>query len=185
MENLPTSKSIFVGNIPYNYDIQSLQETLSMVGPINNFRIVNDDVTGKSKGYGFCEYKNPEIAASALRNLKTIDYNGRQLRVNTAENDKTGLFITEEMVKASKDITYIKESDINEMKFSDLLKNLTDEQKLLMFHTFKNMNDAHGNEFKNLLMNQSEEFLNAILDVQLEFLNKYSAVQKNPTNKIV
>jgi len=184
MENFPSSKSIFVGNIPYNYDVQSLQETLSMVGPINNFRIVNDDSTGKSKGYGFCEYKNSEIASSALRNLKTIDYNGRQLRVNTAENDKSGLYITEDMVKASRDLSYIKGSD-NSMEFSDLLKNLTDEQKLLMFHTFKNMNDTQGAEFRNLLMNQSEEFLNAILEAQLSYLNKFSGGQKHSSNKIV
>jgi cleavage stimulation factor subunit 2 len=104
------SRCIFVGNIPYDYDDQSLIETLSMVGPINNFRIVFDELTGKSKGYGFCEYRDAETAASALRNLKSIDYNGRQLRINVAENDKTGINLTEDMIRAGKDISYIKET---------------------------------------------------------------------------
>ena len=61
---------------------------------INNFRhfvtsrLVIDRETGKPKGYGFCEYKDEETALSARRNLHGYDINGRQLRVDFAENDK-------------------------------------------------------------------------------------------------
>jgi RNA recognition motif-containing protein len=173
------SRCIFVGNIPYDYDNESLMETLSMVGPINNFRIVYDDFTGKPKGYGFCEYADHETAASALRNLKTIDYKGRQLRINTAENDKTGIFITGDMVRASKDISYIKENESYESKFSDVLKGLTDEQKLLMLCSLKSLNDKNSYNFKKLLMSQSEEFLNSLYETQLEFMNKLSKGQNS------
>ena len=180
------SRCIFVGNIPYDYDDQSLIETLSMVGPINNFRIVFDEQTGKSKGYGFCEYRDPETAASALRNLKSIDYNGRQLRINVAENDKTGVNLTEDMIRAGKDISYIKETkSASENKFSDLIRSLTDEQKLLLFHSIKSLNDKDNINTKNLLMNQSEEFLVAIREAQAEFINKFSLKQKAQINKIV
>jgi RNA recognition motif-containing protein len=180
------SRCIFVGNIPYDYDDQSLIETLSMVGPINNFRIVFDELTGKSKGYGFCEYRDAETAASALRNLKSIDYNGRQLRINVAENDKTGINLTEDMIRAGKDISYIKETKAtSENKFSDLLKNLTDEQKLLLFHGIKTLSDKDSSSIKNLLMNQSEEFLVAVKDAQAEYINKFNLKQKAQINKIV
>lgn len=183
--NANASRCIFVGNIPYDYDDQSLIETLSMVGPINNFRIVFDEVTGKSKGYGFCEYRDPETAASALRNLKSIDYNGRQLRINVAENDKTGINLTEDMIRASKDISYIKENKGSENKFIDVLKNLTDEQKLLLFHLIKSLNEKNQTGFKNLILNQSEEFLNAVKEVQTDFINKFNMKQKANINKIV
>lgn len=50
--------------------------------------MVTDRETGKPKGYGFCEYKDEETAKSARRNLKNHEINGRQLRVDFAENDK-------------------------------------------------------------------------------------------------
>lgn len=52
------------------------------------FRLVTDRETGKPKGYGFCEYKDEETALSARRNLQSYEINGRQLRVDFAENDK-------------------------------------------------------------------------------------------------
>lgn len=54
----------------------------------NFFRLVIDRETGKPKGYGFCEYKDEETALSARRNLQGYEINGRQLRVDFAENDK-------------------------------------------------------------------------------------------------
>ena len=53
-----------------------------------HFRLVIDRETGKPKGYGFCEYKDEETALSARRNLQGYAINGRQLRVDFAENDK-------------------------------------------------------------------------------------------------
>ncbi|MCI11219.1 cleavage stimulation factor subunit 2-like, partial [Trifolium medium] len=50
--------------------------------------LVIDRETGKPKGYGFCEYKDEETALSARRNLQGYEINGRQLRVDFAENDK-------------------------------------------------------------------------------------------------
>jgi len=51
-------------------------------------RLVIDKETGKPKGYGFCEYKDEETSLSARRNLQGYEINGRQLRVDFAENDK-------------------------------------------------------------------------------------------------
>lgn len=52
--------------------------------------LVLDRETGKPKGYGFCEFRDEETALSARRNLQGYEINGRQLRVDFAENEKGG-----------------------------------------------------------------------------------------------
>ncbi|KAJ9560606.1 hypothetical protein OSB04_005766 [Centaurea solstitialis] len=81
-------RCVFVGNIPYDATEEQLVQICEEVGPVVSFRLVIDRETGKPKGYGFCEYKDEETALSARRNLHGYDINGRQLRVDFAENDK-------------------------------------------------------------------------------------------------
>lgn len=40
------------------------------------YRLVLDRETGKSKGYGFCEFADAETASSAVRNLNNYDIGG-------------------------------------------------------------------------------------------------------------
>nr|CAD1842013.1 unnamed protein product [Ananas comosus var. bracteatus] len=81
-------RCVFVGNIPYDATEEQLIQICEEVGPVVSFRLVVDRETGKPKGYGFCEYKDEETALSARRNLQGYEINGRQLRVDFAENDK-------------------------------------------------------------------------------------------------
>ncbi|KAF2297501.1 hypothetical protein GH714_024491 [Hevea brasiliensis] len=81
-------RSTRVGNIPYDATEEQLMDICREVGPVVSFRLVIDRETGKPKGYGFCEYKDEETALSARRNLQGYQINGRQLRVDFAENDK-------------------------------------------------------------------------------------------------
>eukprot|EP00268_Persea_americana_P051568 TRINITY_DN5710_c0_g1_i1.p1 TRINITY_DN5710_c0_g1~~TRINITY_DN5710_c0_g1_i1.p1 ORF type:complete len:550 (-),score=141.94 TRINITY_DN5710_c0_g1_i1:414-2063(-) len=81
-------RCVFVGNIPYDATEEQLIQICEEVGPVVSFRLVLDRETGKPKGYGFCEYKDEETALSARRNLQGYEINGRQLRVDFAENDK-------------------------------------------------------------------------------------------------
>ncbi|KAK2457834.1 glycine-rich RNA-binding protein [Trifolium repens] len=78
-------RCVFVGNIPYDATEEQLIEICQDVGPVVS---LIDRETGKPKGYGFCEYKDEETALSARRNLQGYEINGRQLRVDFAENDK-------------------------------------------------------------------------------------------------
>ena len=58
-----------------------------------SFRLVYDRESGKPKGYGFCEYEDQETALSAMRNLNGFEFNGRQLRVDSAAADKGSLTV--------------------------------------------------------------------------------------------
>jgi RNA recognition motif-containing protein len=82
------NRSVFVGNIPYDATEEKLQEIFSQVGPVVSLRLVYDRDSGKPKGYGFCEYDDPDTAASAIRNLNGFEMNGRSLRVDGAATER-------------------------------------------------------------------------------------------------
>jgi len=84
-------KCVFVGNIPYDATEQQLIDIFQEVGPVVSFRLVIDRETGKTKGFGFCEYRDAETALSAMRNLNGYEMNGRALRVDYAENEKASI----------------------------------------------------------------------------------------------
>uniref|UniRef100_A0A0M3IDL6 RRM domain-containing protein n=1 Tax=Ascaris lumbricoides TaxID=6252 RepID=A0A0M3IDL6_ASCLU len=79
-----SARSVFVGNISYEVGEEQLKQVFSQVGPVVHLRLVHDRETGKPKGYGFCEYNDPQTAESAIRNLNGYELNGRQLRVDSA-----------------------------------------------------------------------------------------------------
>lgn len=76
-----------MGNIPYDFSEEQLKNVFSEVGNVVQIRLVNDRDSGKFKGYGFCEYEDPETAASAVRNLNEVEVGGRALRLDFAEVD--------------------------------------------------------------------------------------------------
>lgn len=49
-------------------------------------RMIQDPVTGKPRGFGFCEFEDAETAMSACRNLAGRELNGRPLRIDSAMN---------------------------------------------------------------------------------------------------
>ena len=175
--------SVFVGNISYSYTKEDLQKTLSLVGPVKSFEIKQDGNTN-SKGFGFCDYDNTEIAASALRNLNKIVYKDRQLRIGVPENNKADVLSEEENL-IKKDITYIKESNItnnenqknnsinNKNNFQNILLGLSDEQKFLLLYSMKTLHNKEGDNFQKLLSKQNEETLNAILSLQNDIIKRY------------
>nr|CAG8588957.1 12780_t:CDS:10 [Entrophospora candida] len=82
-----TTKNIILGNIPYDLTEEQITEVFKEVGPIVSFRLVFDKENGRPRGYGFCEYYDPETAESAVRNLNNVEIGGRQLKVDYADND--------------------------------------------------------------------------------------------------
>lgn len=159
------STKIFIGNIPYDYQESELVETLEIAGPLKgSIDIKKDDKTGKPKGFGFCEYKDQESRISALKNLKSIEYNGRQLEVNT-ENNQKHTIISEENLRFYRDFSFIKNSIRS-------ISELSDEQKNFLFLISKLLNDKYPEQFEELLFNQNEEFLSDFLNFQEEFSNK-------------
>lgn len=83
-------RTVFIGNISFDATEEDLRNLFGSVGPVVNLRLVTDRETGKRKGFGFVEYSHEETAFSAVRNLNELNFHGRALRVNLAEQDSKG-----------------------------------------------------------------------------------------------
>jgi cleavage stimulation factor subunit 2 len=59
--------SVFVGNIEFNIPEEELVNLFSNVGRVLKFRLITEKDTGKSKGFGFLDFADPDSAASAIR----------------------------------------------------------------------------------------------------------------------
>mmetsp|Transcript_2167 Transcript_2167/g.5011 ORF Transcript_2167/g.5011 Transcript_2167/m.5011 type:complete len:355 (-) Transcript_2167:59-1123(-) len=78
--------TVFVGNIPYDAQEEELKNIFSRVGAVESFRLVFDKDTKQPKGYGFCDYCDADTALSAIRNLNEVEFSGRRLRIDLADN---------------------------------------------------------------------------------------------------
>ncbi len=76
------SKRIYVGNLPFSTNDQSLKELFSEYGPVEGSTVITDRESGRSRGFGFVEMSDGgDEAISALNGL-SVD--GRNLTVNEA-----------------------------------------------------------------------------------------------------
>ncbi len=75
---------LFVGNLSWSTDEESLKEHFSKIGPVVSVRIVSDPYTGKSKGFGFVEMESADHAQLAIKELNEQPLEDRNLRINLA-----------------------------------------------------------------------------------------------------
>eukprot|EP00929_Paragymnodinium_shiwhaense_P114475 TRINITY_DN82883_c0_g1_i1.p1 TRINITY_DN82883_c0_g1~~TRINITY_DN82883_c0_g1_i1.p1 ORF type:complete len:322 (-),score=76.81 TRINITY_DN82883_c0_g1_i1:247-1212(-) len=78
-------KTLFVGNIPYDATEEELKKTFSVVGPVQNFRLVFDKETQQPKGFGFVDFIDADTAVKCIKQHSDIEYDGRRLRVDLAD----------------------------------------------------------------------------------------------------
>jgi len=76
--------SLFVGNIAWRVTEQELGDAFANYGPVTSVKIIQDRDTGRSKGFGFVEFSDPNCLQSAIQAMDGQDIGGRPLRVNLA-----------------------------------------------------------------------------------------------------
>ena len=76
--------NIFVGNLPYNFTSDDLNQLFSPFGGISSAQVISDRDTGRSRGFGFVEMDNDDEARKAIEELDGSDADGRRLTVNEA-----------------------------------------------------------------------------------------------------
>jgi len=80
---------LYIGNMSWDTTEDTLMALLSEGGrTVKELHIVTDRDTGRPRGFAFAEFGSQADAQSAIADLNGKDLDGRQLRVNEAEERK-------------------------------------------------------------------------------------------------
>ena len=77
-------KKLYVGNLSYSVNDDSLQQYFSEFGSITSVKVMMDRDSGRSKGFGFVEMSNDAEAQAAIAGLNGKVIDGRGMVVNEA-----------------------------------------------------------------------------------------------------
>jgi RNA recognition motif-containing protein len=78
-------KKLYVGNMSYDVDNAELEQLFTGYGSVVSAQVIQDRMTGRSKGFGFVEMSSDEEASAAIEALNGKEHNGRALTVNEAK----------------------------------------------------------------------------------------------------
>lgn len=80
-----SKKKIFVGNLSWKVTEEILKPLFEAYGAVVSIKIIVDQYTGKSKGFGFVEMETDEGADRAIEELNDKPLLDRNLRVSLAQ----------------------------------------------------------------------------------------------------
>ncbi len=78
-------RKLYVGNLPYSADQDSLQEAFGACGTVDSVNVITDRDTGQSKGFAFVEMSSDGEAQKAIQELNGTNLGGRDIKVNEAK----------------------------------------------------------------------------------------------------
>ena len=76
---------LYVGNISFNTTQASLETAFAAVGEVREVAIPTDRETGQPRGFAFVTMGNAQAANAAIAQLNGLTLDGRQIRVNEAQ----------------------------------------------------------------------------------------------------
>ncbi|CAC5415571.1 NOP4 [Mytilus coruscus] len=80
------SKTLFIRNLPFSTNNESLEKTFSDIGPLKQCFVVKNKGDEKCKGYGYVTFSLIEDAEKAKNQIKSVDK--RKIYVNYANKKK-------------------------------------------------------------------------------------------------
>ena len=76
---------IYVGNLSFNTAEAELEQLFSTLGTVDSVRLIRDQTTGRSRGFGFVEMTDDGQGKAACEALDQREFEGRRLTVNEAK----------------------------------------------------------------------------------------------------
>lgn len=76
------SINIYVGNLSFDTNEAELEGLFAQYGEVQTAKVVVDQFTNRSRGFGFIEMANREEGLKAIQELDTKELGGRSLKVN-------------------------------------------------------------------------------------------------------
>mgnify|MGYP003593558120 CR=1 FL=1 len=80
--------NIYVSQLSYSTTEESLQSLFEKYGEVSSAKIINDRMTGSSRGFGFVEMANDEEGQKAIDELNETDFEGKTINVCVARPKK-------------------------------------------------------------------------------------------------
>lgn len=84
MDTGVNNKKLYVGNLSWGINDDSLRAAFAEFGEVTSAQVAMDRMTGRSRGFAFVEFATEEAAAAAVAGLDGRELDGRELRVNIA-----------------------------------------------------------------------------------------------------
>jgi cold-inducible RNA-binding protein len=75
---------LFVGNLSFDTTEAELEELFAPFGTVADAKVITDQNTGRSRGFGFVTLKNTAEGQAAIKALSGKNVGGRNLTVNEA-----------------------------------------------------------------------------------------------------
>jgi RNA recognition motif-containing protein len=82
--------NIYIGNLSYEVTEEDLKKAFEVFGAVDTVKVIKDNYTGRSKGFGFVEMPDKAEAQSAIEGLNGKDLKGRSINVSEARPRSKG-----------------------------------------------------------------------------------------------
>lgn len=76
--------NIYAGNLSYEVTEEDLKNAFAAFGEVTSAKVIKDEYSGRSKGFGFIEMTNKTEAEAAINGLNNTEIKGRAIKVNEA-----------------------------------------------------------------------------------------------------
>lgn len=83
-------KKLYVGNLPFSATDDELRDLFERHGKVDSVSVITDRETGRARGFGFVEMAEASAAADAIQALDGTQFGGRALKVNEAQDKRSG-----------------------------------------------------------------------------------------------
>ena len=81
---------LFIGNLPYDITFSELQKLFSQYGDVVNINLIEDQYSGKPKGFAFVEMSTRGEGHKAMETLNNMRFKNKDLVCNEATPQKKG-----------------------------------------------------------------------------------------------
>jgi len=79
------STKLYVGNLAFQTTSEDLQSLFAQAGTVESASVVEDRMTGRSRGFAFVEMSSADEANAAIEQFNGKEVSGRALKVNEAK----------------------------------------------------------------------------------------------------
>ena len=76
--------NLYISNLSYNISDADLRQLFADYGEITSAKVIMDRETGRSRGFGFVELSDDELAKKAMEELNQASYDGKVINITEA-----------------------------------------------------------------------------------------------------